>query len=519
MTGAGTAMSGAALDAAIALVLLGGIGQFRTPGRARWGNGAAALSLLAATVLVLWRHGTASPELVAAGAVVGAAAGWWLASRVAMIHIPPMVGLQNGLGGLAACLVSWVELSSHRAPPLAPIAAGAAILGLLVGAATFSGSLVAAGKLLGRLRSTPVVLPRHGLLLLGLGVASLAAALGLATAGPEAAMGTGLLAVLSLAGGAGLALRVGGADMPVLISFLNALSGLAAALCGLTVGHRLLIVCGATVAASGLVLTRAMCRAMNRDLGEIFTGRTAPPTAVGSGAPEVAEVLPVPGTPTPAAGAAPATAEPVEAEPVEAAVTPAASSDAVGDQPRPAESGDALERAVALLREARSVVIIPGYGMALADAQRQVVELADSLAAMDKDVSIAIHPVAGRMPGHMHVLLAEAEVDYDMISELEEANDAFAASDVALVVGACDVVNPAAMAREGTPISGMPILKAHEAASAIVCNLDAQPGYSGVENPLYREPGTVLLLGDAAESVGRLLAGLAPPSTSESESA
>jgi NAD(P) transhydrogenase subunit beta len=275
--------------------------------------------------------------------------------------------------------------------------------------------------------------------------------------------------------GAVFAVRIGGADMPVLISFLNATAGLAAAFCGLAIQNRLLIAAGATVVASGSILTHIMCKGMNRSLAAIFTGL---PTASGR-----RDDGPAPARePDALRPPAPARAEAV-----------------------PAVSEDPLARAFRTLRDAATVIIVPGYGMALAEAQFETVELAEKLESTGKMVRFAIHPVAGRMPGHMHVLLAEAEVDYRKLAEIDAINAEFKDTDVALIVGACDVVNPAAIRTTGTPISGMPILLAHEARAAVVCNLDEKPGYSGVENPLYRDPRTIMLNGDAKERLRQLI--------------
>ncbi|MGQ9651830.1 MAG: NAD(P)(+) transhydrogenase (Re/Si-specific) subunit beta, partial [Phycisphaerae bacterium] len=361
-----------------------------------------------------------------------------------------------------------------------------ALLGLCVGTATFSGSMVASAKLAGRIRQTPVVLTAHNAMLAGLSVGCLLLMLaaGLADRAVIVAAVSAILFVVAAAWGVVFSVRIGGADMPVLISFLNATAGLAAALCGVAIRNQLLIVCGATVAASGSILTHVMCRAMNRSLMNVFAG-LRPADAVPEAGPATrAEVI----TPTEVGlDHAPASAEP--------SVQP--------------ETKDPFSRAIEAVRSAQSVIIVPGYGMALADAQEATVQLAERLVNMGKSVLFAIHPVAGRMPGHMHVLLAEAEVDYGMIRELKDVNPLFAQTDLALIVGACDVVNPAAIDSQGTPISGMPILLAHEAHTVIVCNLDDRPGYSGVENPLYRQPHAVLLLGDAKETLDRLLCDLA----------
>ncbi|MBM4087982.1 MAG: NAD(P)(+) transhydrogenase (Re/Si-specific) subunit beta [Planctomycetes bacterium] len=465
------------IDLGIILILIAGISQFRAPRQARVGNLLAAAALAGAVAAIFARHSVGSIGLILAAATAGAASGSLIAWRIGMIQIPAMVAVQNGMGGLASMLVSYVELTRQGGSSLTEIAEAAALLGLVTGAATFSGSLVAAGKLANQLRQTPVRLPCHNAVLAGLTVVTLllvvqAAALDRA---PTASM-LGL-AACSIAMGIVFSVRVGGADMPVLISFLNATTGLAAALCGVAVGSRLLVACGATVAASGFILTHVMCRAMNRGLASVFTGIQPPP----------------PG-PTPV----PDTSRQIGVDVPVADEAPGSEDQAL----------DPFTRALTALRSANQIIIVPGYGMALADAQEEVVQLADRLAALGKRVRFAIHPVAGRMPGHMHVLLAEADVDYGLIAELKDINADFAQTDLALIVGACDVVNPAALKTTGTPISGMPILRADEARNVVVCNLDDRPGYSGVDNPLYRCPHTTMLLGDAKATISRLLEGM-----------
>ena len=458
-------------DLAIVAVFLVGIRLFRDLNTARWGNLLAAVALVGALVLVVTREPLSAPGIVLAALAAGSLAGWAVAMRVNMTQIPAMVALQNGAGGMAAFLVAFVELARGAASST-NVAEVAGVLGLAVGAVTASGSAVAAGKLAGLARQTPVVLPGHGWLLWG-GMAAVLAAGAAASlaAGADAAWLLSLTITLALALGVVFSIRVGGADMPVLISLLNSLSGLAAALCGMVVENRLLIVCGTTVAASGFILTGAMCRAMNRSLWSV--------------------VFEIPRT------AAPAGASQTESSSV-AVASPAESS----SQEPP------LARAVEALGESEKVILIPGYGMALAHAQHETARLAERLRSMGKQVRFAVHPIAGRMPGHMHVLLAEAEVDPDAIFDLGEINADFAHTDLAVIIGACDVVNPAAIHVEGTPIAGMPILSAHEARQVLVCNLDDRPGYSGVENPLYKDPKTILLLGDARASLQQLLEAL-----------
>lgn len=456
------------VDIGIVLLLTFGIWQFRTRRGARRGNLTGALALAAALGVALWRDPVQAVGLVVAAVVAGGLVGWAIALRVDMVQIPAMVAFQHGCGGVAAALVSYVELArGPEALPVVGLVSG--LLGLLIGAATFSASMVAAGKLAGRLRGTPQILPRHNLWLGGLALLALgAAAAVVAATGLPIHLFLIVLGAMAVTLGIVFAVRIGGADMPVLISFLNATAGFAAALVGVVIENRLLIACGATVAASGSILTVVMCRAMNRSLLNVFTGLKAsteePPPPAGTGEPGEA------------AGPAPARLAPE----------------------------DPYGYAADLLRAARSVVIIPGYGMALAHAQFEVVGLADRLTRAGADVRFAVHPVAGRMPGHMHVLLAEADVDPDTLFEMSEVNERFPETDLAVVVGACDVVNPAAVTTTGTPISGMPILLAHQARQVIVFNLDDRPGYSGVENPLYDEPKTLLLLGDAKSTVAEV---------------
>ena len=411
-----------------------------------------------------------------------------MARAVNMVQIPAMVAFQHGAGGVAAFLVSFVELT-RSGPGLAPVNALSGILGLMIGALTFSGSLIAAAKLASRMSQKPQRLPFHTGLVLG--ALGLMLAVGFvsfrAPAGPLQHGLLVLLILLSAAFGVLFSIRIGGADMPVLISFLNATAGLAAALCGMVVENQLLIAFGATVAASGGILTHMMCKAMNRRLLGIFMPNSAPAAPAPNAAGELS-------------AAAPSVRE--------------TRQDAASSEPEAR-----LARAAGLLAAARSVLIVPGYGMALAQAQAEVSALAAHLAALGKEVRYAIHPVAGRMPGHMNVLLAEAGVDYDRLVEMEAINPEFASTDLALVVGACDVVNPAAISVEGTPISGMPILCVHEARYVVCCNYDDKPGYSGVENPLYAQDNTVLLQGDAKSTVRGLLEALgAGPAGEESAS-
>jgi len=337
-----------------------------------------------------------------------------------------------------------------------------------MGAFTFSGSMIAAAKLANRLSQPPVQLKRHTFIL-GINFLVVAGLIFFALSGTLSfILGFLIWVVIIIAAalfGILFAIRVGGADMPVLISFLNATTGLAAALCGMVLGNKLLISCGAAVAASGSILTHVMCKAMNRSLYRVF--------------------VPL----------------------VQNNETPGKKSELQPDleekQPSPEEL-DPLQDVARKMLNSKKIVIVPGYGMAVAQAQFEVITLTDSLMAMGKDVQFAIHPVAGRMPGHMNVLLAEAGIDYDLLKEMDDINPAFKDTDLVLVVGACDVVNPSAIKVNGSPISGMPILHVHEASHVVCCNIDEHPGYSGVDNPLYKDEKTTLLLGDARQTIETL---------------
>jgi H+-translocating NAD(P) transhydrogenase subunit beta len=458
-------------DAIIILVLFAGVRAFRSPRTARWGNAAAAGALLAAMLLVVSRHGVGRPGLVLLALLAGSSFGFLAAARVTMTQIPAMIALQHGAGGLAATLVSLLEIWRGSQTGLTGSQALAGLLGMLIGAATFSGSMIAAGKLGGRLNLAPIAARRLRSAVPGLFLAAalLAVGSGFVEGGPLLAALVGA-ALLSAVGGLLLATPVGGADMPVLISTLNATAGFAAAFCGVILEDRLLVAAGAMVAASGSVLTHVMCRSMNRSLLSLFTGQ----------APGVSA----------AAAAAWEPADPAAAPPAATAGPPA--------------TLDPLETAAALCRDAEDVIIVPGYGMARAQAQFAVAGLAQQLGRMGKRVRFAVHPVAGRMPGHMHVLMAEADVSYDQLVEMDQINGDFEQADLALVVGACDVVNPAALSVPDCPISGMPILLAGRAKQVVVCNFDDRPGYSGVENPLYEQENATMVLGDAADSIGRL---------------
>lgn len=445
--------------------ILAGIAMMSRVKTAVWGNRISALCTAAAVLLTLAYYGIVSDWLLWVCIAIGLAVGLVWAYRIKMIEMPQVVALFNGFGGAASALVAIVVLNNAAVG----FARYTAALALVIGIVTLTGSLIAAGKLHKLLAQRPVIWKAHQAITLislaGALVFMLLLALGVL---PHAAAVL-LCVVLSGFFGIAFAIRVGGADMPITISLLNSLSGVAGAIAGMAVSDILLVAVGGVVGASGLLLTQIMCRAMNRSLTDILLGKT-------SVAHKPQE------TPAPASSA-PQSEPAEEAAPASAAADPAV-----------------------ILREAKDVIIIPGYGMALAQAQGLVKQLADQLEANGCQVRYAIHPVAGRMPGHMNVLLAEVDVPYDQLYEMEQINDDFAACDVTVIIGANDVVNPAARSAEGTPIYGMPVLNAEQAPQVIICNYDLQPGYAGVENPLYsKTSGVTLLLGDAAETLRQLL--------------
>jgi H+-translocating NAD(P) transhydrogenase subunit beta len=492
-------------DIAIIAVFILGIKSFRTPPGARTGNRMAAVALAAAFILLLSRHLLFKPEIVVLALAIGAGGGWLWAMRVNMTQIPAMVAFQNGAGGCAAMLVSFIELT-RTSTALGSVNQFFGAVGLIAGAITFSGSMIAAGKLSGIMRTTPIFLPRHNHLLVSVGI--LICLLGIwvgLIASTTVVLYSFIVIILALSLGILFAVRIGGADMPVLISFLNATTGLAAAFCGIVVESRLLIACGAMVAASGYILTHKMCLAMNRDLKNVFLGRILPPkyseepetnqdqTYVSQDQTYVSQ-------------------DQTHVSQDQTHISQESEDVIVLDkviEEKPDEKlQDPFDQALEALTSAKSIIIIPGYGMALAQAQFDLVTMANKLEQQEKAVKFAIHPVAGRMPGHMNVLLAEADIDYDKLYDLVIINPEFSSTDVALIVGACDVVNPAANLADNSPISGMPILNAHQARRIIICNLDTQPGYSGVDNPLYQQPNVILILGNAKESLAKLLESL-----------
>ncbi len=459
------------LSAILSLGVLLGIRWMSKVETAVNGNRLSALCMLFAVVLVLVREGVLTDMHVWFGLAAGLALGIVLARAVRMITMPQMVGFLNGLGGAASAIAAWLTLAEGQALNGFQLTTGE--LALCVGALTFSGSMVAAGKLQRLLPQKPVRLPAHQALT-ALSFAAMALGLLLAVALPQYRLPFTWLTLLGgLAFGLLFALPVGGADMPITISLLNSTSGVAAAIAGMAIGDVLLVSVGGIVGASGLLLTQIMCRAMNRKLSAILLGKGADKPA------------PAPDVPAEAPTADEETAQ----------------------SPEPDAQPPAPKDAAQWLAEATDIVIIPGYGMALSQAQEAVKRLYDQLTAQGKCVRFAIHPVAGRMPGHMNVLLAEVDIPYDMLFEMDDINPAMDSVDLAIVIGANDVINPAANTAEGTPIYGMPVLEVEKAGRIIIMNYDDKPGYAGVPNPLYQGgPNVLLLFGDAKESLEKLLA-------------
>ena len=449
------------ISAVLSAVILYGISLMSRVRTAVAGNllsaGASAVAIiLTLTYFEVFSQSTALAIILVCVAI-GTFLGLYLARVVKMIQMPEMVGAFNGVGGAASALVGGSAMF---------YAAGifeltTAVLAVLVGTLTFTGSFIAAGKLAGMIDGRPVHWRGHQAWINIAILLSLACIVLAVTGGVSKAIILPAAAVFSGFLGIAIAIRVGGADMPITISLLNSLSGVAGAIAGMAIGDILLVSVGGIVGASGLLLTQIMCRAMNSSLGKILQGKTS--------------------------------------------IAPRKEAEAKATSGEPQARAEAVSPA-AILAQAKDVIIVPGYGMALAQAQHLVKKLADALEARGARVRYAIHPVAGRMPGHMNVLLSEADVPYEQLYELEAINDEFAQADACVVVGANDVINPAARDTTDTPISGMPILNADQAKHIIICNYDLKPGYAGVDNPIYsRTEGVSFLLGDAAETLQQLL--------------
>ncbi|TML05027.1 MAG: NAD(P)(+) transhydrogenase (Re/Si-specific) subunit beta [Actinobacteria bacterium] len=432
------------------------------PTTARRGNWIGAVGMLVAIVVTFAQHAVVSYWEIAVGMIVGGSFGAVAARRVRMTAMPQMVALFNGVGGGAAALISLAEFHNLAPDPgsLKTDISASIMLSAIIGSISFAGSMIAFAKLQELIRGRPIVYPLQQPTNALVFAAVLAAGIAIA-AGSEQQWLIWVLVAGAAVFGVLFVLPIGGADMPVVISLLNAFTGLAAAATGFELENNVLIVSGMLVGASGTFLTLMMGRAMNRSVANVLFG------AFGQLAPA-------------AAGGAVA--------------------GATDGQVRSATAEDVA----VMLAYAHKVVFVPGYGMAVAQAQHDVHALAALLESRGVEVSYAIHPVAGRMPGHMNVLLAEANVPYPQLKELDEANAEFSRTDVALVIGANDVVNPDARNNTASPIYGMPILNVDNAQQVVVLKRSMNPGFAGIDNPLFLNPKTVMLFGDAKESVDKL---------------
>ncbi len=491
------------LNGVLALMVLAGIAMMSRVRTAVVGNLLSALALLIGVVMTINGLCIGALPMVCIALLVGALIGGVMARRVQMIQMPQTVALFNGLGGGASALVGCLTAlgiglpADVGHPSFVKITA---LLAVAIGMITLVGSLVAAGKLHRLLPQKPLVWPAHGFLTLLWLILTVVGMIfyNWTILQLDNCIFLFLTVIASSLFGLYFSIRVGGADMPITISLLNSLSGVAGAIAGMAISDVFLVSVGGIVGASGLLLTQIMCRAMNRSLWSILLGTTRKPVDSHSSSTacdehliqrimdlekKIQELEALVRNLEERVSVLNEQVAQVEQKPVEEAPT-----------------------AASVLSKAKDVIIVPGYGMALAQAQHQVRQLADCLESRGARVRYAIHPVAGRMPGHMNVLLAEADVDYEKLYEMEAINDQFASCDAVVVIGANDVLNPAAREAEGTPIYGMPVLNVDQAPEVIICNFDLKPGYAGVENPLYtREKGVYLELGDAKETLTRLI--------------
>ncbi len=438
----------------VAFLFIMGLKRMSSPVTARSGIVWAGFGMLVATVVTFAFPGMSNFWLIITAIFVGGVAAWWTGKRVAMTDMPQMIALYNGMGGGAAAAIAAVELFKGESHGLAILTL--AVLGGIIGAVSFSGSLIAFGKLQGLIKRSLRFSGQQVLNLLILGGALVAGgliALGI-NASPAIVVTFFALALIL---GVTMTLPIGGADMPVVISLYNALTGLAVAFEGFVLNNAAMIIAGTVVGSAGTLLTQLMARAMNRSLGNVlFSGFGETASAAGG--------------------------------PVTGAQKPIEASD-VG----------------VMMAFAQKVIVVPGYGMAVAQAQHKVWELCQLLIDRGVTVRFAIHPVAGRMPGHMNVLLAEAGVPYDLIADLDEINAEFETADVALIIGANDVVNPVARNDKSSPIYGMPILNADKAKNVIVIKRGQGQGFSGIENALFFLDQTRMLYGDGQAAAGQLI--------------
>ncbi len=458
------------IGATILFILsLGGLSH---PETARRGNlfGIIGMAIAVIATILGPRVTPAGYAWIIGALVVGGSIGLYAAKKVQMTQMPELVALMHSLVGLAACLVgfaSYVDTSVQYTGAEKTIHEVEIYIGILIGAVTFSGSVIAFGKLSGKIGGKPLLLPgRHWLNLLGLLIVIWFGRVFLQAQGiSDGMLPLLVMTVIALLFGVHMVMAIGGADMPVVVSMLNSYSGWAAAATGFMLSNDLLIVTGALVGSSGAILSYIMCRAMNRNFISVIAG------GFGTGG----------GTSAAAGGAAQPAGEVVPVSAVETAE---------------------------MLREAKNVIIVPGYGMAVAQAQHTVYEITRLLRDKGVNVRFGIHPVAGRMPGHMNVLLAEAKVPYDIVLEMDEINEDFPDTDVSMVIGANDIVNPAAQDDPASPIAGMPVLEVWKAKTSIVMKRSMASGYAGVDNPLFYKDNNRMLFGDAKKMLDEVLVAL-----------
>ena len=439
-----------------------GLKKLGSPATARNGNLLAAVGMLLAVIATLLDRQVLNYQMILLGLAIGSAVGAIAAYKVQMTEMPQMVGLLNGLGGAASALVAvgefWRLVGSDAVIPLD--ANISILLDVFIGGVTFTGSMVAFAKLQGLISGSPITFPLQQPINALLLIAYVASSVYFLATPANLPVFLALVAI-SLLLGVMFVIPIGGGDMPVVISLLNSLSGVAASAAGFVVMNNMLIIAGALVGASGLILTQIMCKAMNRTLFSVLFGAFGKAGGASGGA-----------------GASGGDKNVRSVDPEEAAM---------------------------MLGYARSVVVVPGYGMAVAQAQHSVRELADQLEKLGVDVKYAIHPVAGRMPGHMNVLLAEANVPYTQLYDMDDINQQFDQTDVALVIGANDVVNPAARHDSASPIYGMPILEVDRAKQTIVIKRGMSTGFAGVDNELFYKDKTTMLFGSAKDAVAKLV--------------
>jgi len=441
---------------ASAALFIFGLKMLSSPATARRGNLISAIGMFLAVVVTLLSREIIDFQWIAIGVIIGAIIGAMAARMIAMTQMPEMVAIFNGFGGIASLLVGWGAY--HAAPDSEMFTIVTIVLSVLIGGVTFSGSLIAWGKLSEVLGGKATLFPGqkivNALILIGI-LATAITFIMAPVSGYEIFIA---IIILSLILGVMAVIPIGGADMPVVISLLNSYSGLAACAAGFVIQNNILIVAGALVGASGIILTNIMCKAMNRSLANVlFSGFGA--TTAGKGSATEGEVKPI-----------------------------------------------VAEDAYLILEAAGSVVFVPGYGLAVAQAQHVVRELGELLEQNGCDVNYAVHPVAGRMPGHMNVLLAEANVPYDQLVEMDDINPVINTVDVAVVIGANDVVNPAARTDESSPIYGMPIINVDYARTVFVLKRSMAAGFAGIGNPLFFNENTRMLFGDAKASISAVIA-------------